>query len=90
MVAWTRVPSTLLSSAMTALLATLTSTLLLASAPALVAGYGSGAPAGSCDTMKPGPPHGENQVAEKDRDPAPFNLEAELQDNGQVKGEARV
>ena len=49
---------------------------------AVVSGYSRGPPAGACRSMQPGPDHQPN----KEKKNPPFNLVADVQDNGQVKG----
>merc|ERR550532_3080591 len=48
---------------------------------AVVSGYSRGPPAGACRSMQPGPDHQPN----KEKKNPPFNLVADVQDNGQVK-----
>ena len=51
-----------------------------------VSGFGGGAPASACETMKPGPPHHPNQLTDSEKKSVPFRLVARPKDNGQVKG----
>ena len=49
-----------------------------------VSGFGTGAPSGACQDMRPGPPHGDNQA---EGTKPPFDLVAKPLGNKQVKGE---
>jgi len=48
---------------------------------AVVSAYSRGPPPGACNSMQPGPDHQPN----KEKKDPPFNLVADVQDNGQVK-----
>lgn len=52
---------------------------------AVVSAYSGGPPTGACKSMQPGPPHKPNSLTRKEKKNPPFNLVAEVQDNGQVK-----